>query len=83
MVAGLLSLDLKPLVGNDKMACALRAATERNSIMLTIVAALETILGHEVDTITVLNLHFISANFMKLDAPMLFDEILHLLPPLK
>jgi mitochondrial splicing suppressor protein 51 len=82
MVTGLLSPGLKPLAANEEMVCALRAATERSSIMLTIIAALEAVfpgLGEK----TTLNLHFIGANSVELDALMLFEEFLHLLPALK
>jgi splicing suppressor protein 51 len=82
MVAGRLSPVLKPLADNDEMACAMRAATERSSIILTIIAALEAVLpvlGSE----THLNLHFIGADSTELESLMLFEEMLHLLPALK
>jgi splicing suppressor protein 51 len=83
IVTGMLSYDLKPLAGNDKMASALRASTERSSIMLTIIGALEAIFREQLATITSLNLHLIGADSVELDALMLFEEILHLLPALK
>lgn len=83
MVMGLLSHDLKPLAGNDEMASALRASTERSSTMLTIIAALEAIFKERLATITSLNLHVIGANSVELGELMLFEEILHLLPALK
>lgn len=83
MVTGLLSHDLKPLAGNKEMASALRASTERSSIMLTIIAALEAIFRERLATVTSLNLHLIGADSVELEALMLFEEILHLLPALK
>jgi mitochondrial splicing suppressor protein 51 len=82
MVTGLLSPDLKPLAGNEEMACAMTAATERNSIMLTILAALEAILP-DLSTKTQINLHLIGADSKEFEALMLFEEILHLLPALQ
>lgn len=82
MVAGLISSDLQPLSGNEEMACALRSATERTSIMLTIVAALEAVFP-SLSTKTALNLHLIGASTVELEALMLFEELLHLLPSLK
>jgi mitochondrial splicing suppressor protein 51 len=76
------SPDLKPLAGNYKMACALRAATERTSIMLTIIAALEAVFLDLATKIS-LYLHLIGVSTGELDVLMLFEEVLHLLPAVK
>jgi splicing suppressor protein 51 len=83
MVKDLLSPDLQPLVGNDEMACALRAATDKSSMILTILAALEVLSGPRLATQEKLTLHLIGATAKELDALMLFEELLHLLPALK
>jgi splicing suppressor protein 51 len=82
MASGLLSPDLKPIAGNEEMACAMRAATERSSIMLTIIAALEATLP-DLNTKTKINLDLIGTDHMELEALMLFEEMMHLLPALK
>jgi mitochondrial splicing suppressor protein 51 len=80
MLIGMLSSDLKPLAGNDERAYAMRAATESSSIVLTIINALETIFRNKLHTTTTLSLHVIGASSIELEALMLFEEILHLLP---
>lgn len=83
MVAGgLLSADLKPLAGNDEMAHALTAATDKNGMILTIIAALEAVFS-DLETKKTINLHLIGASGKELDAMMLFEEMLHLLPSLQ
>lgn len=82
MIAGLLSPDLKPLVENDEMASAMTAATEKMSMMLSIIAGLEAVYP-DLGTKETVTLHLIGANAKELDALMLFEEILHLLPSLK
>ncbi|CZR51327.1 uncharacterized protein PAC_01202 [Phialocephala subalpina] len=82
MIAGLLSPDLKPLVENDEMASAMTAATEKMSMMLSIIAGLESVYP-DLRNMEKVNLHLIGANAKELDALMLFEEILHLLPSLK
>ncbi|KUJ22908.1 uncharacterized protein LY89DRAFT_607800 [Mollisia scopiformis] len=82
MVEGLLSHDLKPLAGNDEMASALRAATEKMSMMISIIAGLEAVYP-DLGTKEKVDLHLIGANAKELDALMLFEELLHLLPCLK
>jgi splicing suppressor protein 51 len=79
MVIGLLSPSLKPLAGNEEMALAMSAATVQTSIMLTIINALEAVLP-DLATKTRLSLHLIGASSKELEALMLFEEILHLLP---
>ena len=83
MVMGLLSAELEPLSTNFEMACAMRAATERSSIMLTIIAALEAAFPGELGAMTSLNLHLIGADAKELGAlvslggrhPHLFEQL--------
>jgi splicing suppressor protein 51 len=82
MTKGLLSPDLKPLVGNIEMACAMTAATDKSSRMLTIIAGLETVFPN-LATKEDLTLHIIGASAMELDTLMMFEEIMHLLPALR
>ena len=83
MVAGVVSPDLKPLVDNAEMASrALIAATDRGTMVLTIVAALEDIF-YDLATMETINLHFIGATCKELDALAFFEDMLHLLPSLR
>lgn len=82
MVKDLISPDLKPLIGNDEMACALTAATYKSSRMLTIIAGLEAVFP-DLATKEDLTLHIIGANAVELDALIMFEEIFHLLPTLR
>lgn len=82
MVEGLLTHDLKPLAENDEMASALQAATYKMSMMLSIIAGLEAVYP-DIETKEKITLHLIGADKKELDALMLFEEILHLLPGLK
>jgi splicing suppressor protein 51 len=79
MITGLLSPDLKPLAGNAEMASALTAATDKSTMILTIIAALEAVFS-DLSTKSTINLHLIGATGKELDALMLFEEMLHLLP---
>jgi len=87
MVAGLLTAELEPLSSNFEMACAMRAATERSSIMLTIIAALEAAFPEELGTMTTLNLHLVGADSKELKAlvslwgyyPNLFEQLIFFL----
>jgi splicing suppressor protein 51 len=63
------------------MALALSAATQQNSIMLAILAALETVLPG-LSTKTQINLHLIGTSSKELEA-LMFEEILHLLQALQ
>jgi hypothetical protein len=50
------------------MACAMRVAAERNSIMLTIISALEAAIPEEIAEMTTLNLHLVGASSKELSA---------------
>lgn len=50
--------------------------------MLTIIAALEAVLGDRLGTKETLNVHFVGATSRELNSLMCFEEILHLLPAL-
>lgn len=82
MIAGLISPDLKPLQDNVEMASALSAATDETSMMLTIIAALESVFEN-LPTKKTLNLHIIGATSRELNSLMIFEEIMHLLPSLE
>ena len=83
MVAGTVSPDLRPLFDDAKMtSSALIAATDKDTIVLTILAALEVIC-HDLATRETIRLHFIGATARELDALMVFEEMLHLLPSLR
>ncbi len=64
------------------MASAMRAGTEKMSMMLSILAGLEAVYPG-LKTKESITLHLIGANAKELDALMLFEELLHLLPSLK
>ena len=83
MIAGVVSPDLKPLVDGAEMASsALIAATDKDTIVLTIVAALEVIY-RDLATMETINLHLIGATAKELSALAFFEEMLHLLPSLR
>lgn len=64
------------------MSLALKAGTEKLSMMLTILSALE--ITHErVEGMKSLTLHLVGATAKELDALMLFEELLHLLPAIQ
>lgn len=83
LISGKVSADLEPVgIGNDIRASALMAASDKHSMILTITAALEAVfpdLGSKEE----ITLHVIGATNKELDALMLFEEMLHLLPKLK
>jgi splicing suppressor protein 51 len=64
------------------MASALIAATDKSTMILTIIAALEAVFP-DIGTRATITLHLIGATGKELDALMLFEEMLHLLPSLQ
>lgn len=81
-VTGKVSSDLKPLAGgNEQRSAALIAASDKSTMILTIIAALEAVF-HDLATKVSISLHLIGATAKELDALMLFEEMLHLLPNL-
>jgi splicing suppressor protein 51 len=82
MITGLLAPDLRPLAGNAEMASALTAATDKSTMILTIIAALEAVFP-DLATKSTIKLHLVGATGKELDALMLFEEMLHLLPSLQ
>ncbi|KAL2072860.1 hypothetical protein VTL71DRAFT_12203 [Oculimacula yallundae] len=84
LVSGKVTPDLKPLgTGNEQISNALIAASDKNTMMLTILAALEVVFQDDLATKDSLTLHILGATATELDALMLFEELLHLLPNLK
>lgn len=75
--------DKDPKEKIEDMAAALRNATDKLSMVITILAGLEAVFGKELEHKTSLTIHLIGATAKELDALMLFEELLHLLPNLK
>lgn len=83
MIAGAVSHDLKPLFDDAEMiSSALIAATDKGTIILTILAALEVIYC-DLAKMETINLHIIGATARELSVLALFEELLHLLPSLR
>ncbi|PVH76914.1 hypothetical protein DL98DRAFT_574081 [Cadophora sp. DSE1049] len=81
-ISGKVSPDLKPLNGHEQASNALIAASDKNTMILTIIAALGVVFPDLANKESI-TLHLIGATAKELDALMLFEEILHLLPSFK
>ena len=81
-ITGKVTPDLKPLNGHDQASNALIAASDKNTMILTIIAALEAVFP-DLANMQSITLHLIGATAKELDALMLFEEMHHLLPSLK
>jgi splicing suppressor protein 51 len=82
MFAHTVSPDLKPLADHALAGSSLVAATQKGTIVTTIVAALEAVYS-DLATRQTINIHVIGAATQELDSLMTFEEILHLLPSLQ
>ncbi|KAK0124694.1 hypothetical protein ONS95_009638 [Cadophora gregata] len=82
LLSGKITSDLNPLSGSEQVSNVLIAATDKNTMILTIIAALEAVFSDLANKKSI-TLHIIGATAKELDALMLFEEILHLLPNLK
>ncbi|KAG4442322.1 hypothetical protein IFR05_002173 [Cadophora sp. M221] len=82
LIAGKVFADLEPIHGNEHISRTLIAASDKNTMILTIIAALEAILPDLANKESI-TLHIIGATAKELDALMLFEEMLHLLPELR
>ncbi|KAH7363787.1 hypothetical protein BKA65DRAFT_122201 [Rhexocercosporidium sp. MPI-PUGE-AT-0058] len=81
-ITGKVSTDLRPMHGNDQVSSVLIAASDKNTMILTIIAALEVVFP-DLGTKETISLHLIGATSKELDALMLFEEMFHLLPKLR
>lgn len=86
MLIGRLSSNLEAIdeasPRDAETAAAMRAATDKSTMILTILAALEVVFT-DLGTKESLNLHLIGAMAKEMDALPLFEELLHLLPNLR
>ncbi|EKD17206.1 uncharacterized protein L3040_008849 [Drepanopeziza brunnea f. sp. 'multigermtubi'] len=83
MLVGKISPDLQPLQPEyDQLASALTAASDKHSMILTTLAAFEAAIP-DLPTKEHITLHLVGATGKELDALMLFEELLHLLPKLR
>jgi splicing suppressor protein 51 len=82
MIAGIVSPDLKPLATSVVSGSVFAAATQKGTIAMTIIAALEAIYS-DLATMKTINLHIIGATTPELQSLKIFEEILHLLPSLQ
>jgi splicing suppressor protein 51 len=82
MFAGTVSPVLKPLADYGLSGSWLVAATQKGTMVMTIVAALEAVYS-DLATRQTINIHLIGATFTEFDSLKAFEEMLHLLPSLQ